>query len=173
MPKETRLTGPQRGIEGMIDRESGRNRTIATGRRRDRAVILADQRYCCSRLFIGGRLDLQLLQGPWTGGGAIDIHNNGFDIAVVDIFLLVREFLEFLERSIRFKFIQFEAQFGDPVTKCVPPAVLAEHKARTSEAGIHQHGMLQHAVLVDAGFMRECVLAHDCLVTRHLHASDA
>ncbi len=61
----------------------------------------------------------------------------------------------------------------------MPAAVLAEDEVRAADAdvpGPHDFvggRVLQHAVLVNPGFMRECVLADDRLVARHVHAGDA
>ena len=60
----------------------------------------------------------------------------------------------------------------------VPAAVLAQHQLGLLQAdvlGAHDFvglAMLEHAVLMDAGFVGEGVLADDGLVALHLHAGD-
>ena len=76
------------------------------------------------------RLHLQRLQGPGPRRCATCIHDDGFDIAVVDILFLIRKLLEFLERTIGFKFVEIEAKLNHSVAECVTPAVLAQNKAR-------------------------------------------
>ena len=68
------------------------------------------------------------------------------------------------------------AQAGQALAQRVPAAVLAQHQLRLGKAhvfGTHDFvgaAMLQHAVLVDAGFMRESILADHGLVARQAHS---
>ena len=70
------------------------------------------------------------------------------------------------------------AQIEDALAQGVPAAVLAQHQLGLRQAdvlGIHDlvgGALLEHAVLVDAGFVGEGVLADDGLVALHLNAGD-
>src|SRR5439155_1352577 len=73
---------------------------------------------------------------------------------------------------------QVEAELAQPVHEGVAARVLAEHQAVRVEAdrlGPHDlvvETVLQHAVLVDTGLVREGVVAHDRLVDRDGDAGD-
>ena len=74
---------------------------------------------------------------------------------------------------------QLEAEFLDALAQRGAAAVLAEHEVGARHADVvRAHDlvgrvMLQHAVLVDAGLVRERVFADDRLVARNRHAGDA
>jgi hypothetical protein len=75
--------------------------------------------------------------------------------------------------------IEMVAQFGDAVAQGGAPAVLAQHQVGLWDADIlGRHDLvsrafLEHAVLVDAGLVREGVLADHGLVALHGQAGDA
>ena len=116
---------------------------------------------------------------PRTGGRAFGPQHQRLDVAVEQLLLLVGERLEFLEHAVEFELVELEAQFLDPLAERVPAAVLAEHEVAARQAdvlGPHDlvgRVVLEHAVLVDARFVRERVLADDRLVARNRHAGDA
>ena len=72
-----------------------------------------------------------------------------------------------------------ETQLFDPLAERVPAAVLAQYEVRLAQPDVFRthdfvcRCVLQHAVLMDAGFVREGVLTDDGLVARDMHAGDA
>ena len=100
------------------------------------------------------------------------------DIKIRDVFFLVAQRLELGEQPFGDFFRQAIAQGGEPLQKGVPPRVLAQHDVVLRDAHIlGGHDLvslpvLQDAMLMDAGFMREGVRADDGLVGRDGLADD-
>ena len=75
--------------------------------------------------------------------------------------------------------VELEAQLLDAIAERMAAAVLAEDQVAARQAYILGaqdlvgRVMLQHAVLMDAGFVGKGILAHDRLVARNRHAGDA
>ena len=96
-----------------------------------------------------------------------------------DLLLLVRQLLEALEGGVEGGAVDLEAQLLERVAQGVAAGVLAEHervRLEPDRGGVHDlvgGALLQHAVLVDAGLVREGVAAHDRLVRLHLVAGQA
>src|SRR5690606_28999577 len=118
------------------------------------------------------------LQGPRAFRARFRAHHERFDVPVEQLLFLVGEGLEFLEQSIQLRLFDPEAELFHAFAECVTAAVLAEHEVRPREADVlRTHDFVggvvaQHAVLVNAGFVRERVLADDRLVARNRHAGD-
>ena len=128
---------------------------------------------------VAARLGRELDEGPGPAGGALGAQHQRLDVAVEQLLLLVGERLEFLEHAIEFQLIELEAERADTLAERVPAAVLAEHQMAARQADVLGtqdlvgRVVLEHAVLVDAGLVREGVLTHHRLVARDRHAGDA
>ena len=105
----------------------------------------------------------------------IDVHDDGFDITVVHVLLLVCQFFEFLECPVDLELVEVESQFGDPVAECVPPTVFAEHQVRVLQTDVFRaHDfvggcMLEHAVLVNTSLVGKSIRANNRLVSGNGH----
>jgi hypothetical protein len=124
--------------------------------------------------------DVQVLELPGAAVAAdLGLEHERFDVAVEEFLLLVGQRLEIVEHAREFGIGQLEAEFLDALAQGRAAAVLAKHEIGAGHAHVvRPHDlvrrvMLQHAVLVDAGFVRERVLADHCLVARNRHARDA
>jgi hypothetical protein len=97
-------------------------------------------------------------------------------ILVEDGLLLVCEVLEPLEGELEVVPFELEAEFVQTVAERVPPGMLPEHQLvrrpsdRLGRQDLVGDGRLQDAVLMDAGLVRESVVAHDGLVGLHRNA---
>ena len=101
-----------------------------------------------------------------------------FDVGVVDFLLAICQLLELLEDALELILVQVVAQILHAVAERVPATVLAQHQLRAGQAdvlGPHDlvgGTLLEHAVLMDAGFVGERILADDRLVALHGDAGD-
>ena len=108
----------------------------------------------------------------------LGLQHQRFDVAVVEFLLLVRQRLELFEHARELDVVELEAQFLDALAQRMAAAVFAQHQRGARQAHVlRTHDfvgrvMLEHAVLVDARFVREGVLADDRLVARNRHADD-
>jgi hypothetical protein len=77
-----------------------------------------------------------------------------------------------------FGIVDLEPELLHTLAECVATAVLAEHEIRARQADVLRthdlvrRSMTQHAVLMDAGFVCERVLADDRFVARYRHPGD-
>ena len=58
----------------------------------------------------------------------LGLQHQRFDVAVVQLLLLVRERLELLEHACEFDVVELEAQFLDALAQRMAAAVLAQHQ---------------------------------------------
>ena len=122
---------------------------------------------------------LKIHEAPRPAGRTFRAQHESLDVAVEQLLLLVGEGLELLEDAIELSLIELEAERLDPLAEGVTAAVLAEHEMAARQADVLRaqdfvrRMVFQHAVLVNAGLVREGVLAHDRLVARDRHAGDA
>ena len=99
--------------------------------------------------------------------------DQGDDIGVIDMLLAVGQILEAYERFLEGIVAQLVAQFLQLVLEGGAAGMLAHDQGRFLDADAGRGhdfvglGILQHAVLVDAAFMREGILANDRLVVLH------
>ncbi len=169
--------GADRAREGA---EQGVDRAVADGGFANFAAIWRAQAHAGSghARFAGGALDRQALQQEARCAAAGHCQHQGFQIGVVDFLFLVCQRLERSEHLVGLGVVERIAHARQPVFQGVAAAVLAEHQFRLGDAdilGMHDLvglAMLEHAVLVDAGLVREGVVADDCLVALHLLAGD-
>src|SRR5690606_17294920 len=97
-------------------------------------------------------------------------------VVVLDHALLLAQVLELREHLVELFVLHGVAQRAQAVADRGAAAVAAQHHLGVRPAdvgGVHDLvgvAIAQHAVLVDAGFVRERVLAHDRLVALHRHA---
>ena len=100
------------------------------------------------------------------------------DIAVVDFLFLVGQHFELLEDGLQLLAGEMVAERLGPIGERRPAAVFAEHEIGLGEAdvlGPHDFvgsRLLEHAVLMDAGFVGKRIAADDRLVPLHLNAGD-
>src|SRR5438876_1009061 len=100
------------------------------------------------------------------------------EILVVDVLLRVGERLEAVEDAVHVDLADLEAELLESRDQRVTPGVLAEDQAVRVEPdrlGLHDlviEAVLQDPVLVDAGLVREGVVADDRLVDRDRDAGD-
>ena len=95
------------------------------------------------------------------------------------ICFFVRDLLEALERGVQRLALDLEAQLLQRLAQRVAAGVLAQHDRvglQAHRGGVHDlvgRALLQHAVLVDAGLVRERVAPDDRLVGLHRVAGQA
>ncbi len=95
------------------------------------------------------------------------IGNQGFQVGIGDDLLLICQALEAFEGFIQLCLVHREAQFVQAGLEGMPAGMFAQHQAGLGHA--HRFGahdliglvVLEHAVLVDAGFMGKGIGAHD------------
>ena len=103
----------------------------------------------------------------------------GFDVGVVNVLFAVGQRLETFENLLQLLIVKMEAQVPDAVLESVPAAVLAQDQLGLSQTHIFRPhdfvgaALLEHAVLMNAGFVGKSVLADDGLVALHVDAGDA
>ena len=163
-----------------LDRLEGRvHRAVARGAALDAAAVAVLQTHQCPCRAVAARLGRELDQSPGPAGGALGAQHQRLDVAVEQLLLLVRQRLEFLEHTVEFRLIELEPERADALAERVPAAVLAEHQVSARQADILGaqdlvgRVVLEHPVLVNAGFVREGVFTHHRLVARDRHAGDA
>ena len=66
----------------------------------------------------------------------LGLQHQRFDVAVVELFLLVGQRLEFLEHAREFDLVELEAQFLDALAQRVAAAVFAQHQRRARQAHV-------------------------------------
>ncbi len=104
------------------------------------------------------------------GGGAQLLADQRLYVAVGDLLLLVGQLFEGGEGVVEVSLVQREAQLQQPFLEGMPAAELAQHQRAGRNAhgpGVHYLvgvGLLDDAVLVDAGLVAEGIGAHDGLV---------
>src|SRR3990172_2991658 len=119
---------------------------------------------------------LELVQRA-AGAGGLGGHDR-HQVLVVDLLLAVREILERLEGPVEVSAREVEAQVLEPGRERVAPRVLAQDElVRGAPDVLGPHDLvrellLEHAVLVDPGLVRERVLADDRLVGLDVDAGD-
>ena len=102
-----------------------------------------------------------------------------FEIGLGQLHFAISEFLESRERGFETVTMDLDPHFLERVAERGSPRVLAQHQlglAHTDRRRIHDlvgGAFAQHAVLVDAGLVRERVTAHDCLVELDRVAGEA
>src|SRR3954470_5314718 len=107
------------------------------------------------------------------------VRDQGLEIERRDLLLLVRHVLEALERRVQRRALDLVAELLERLAQRMPAGVFAEHDRVRLEAdrgGVHDlvgRPLLQHAVLVDAGLVRERVSPDDRLVGLHRVAGKA
>ncbi len=104
------------------------------------------------------------------------VRDDRFQVLVEDLLLLVGGLLEARERLVQLRLAQMIAQRLQLVLERVPAGMLAQDQLALGQTnGLRVHDLirafvLQHAVLMDAGLVRERVAAHDGLVDLHRQA---
>ena len=99
--------------------------------------------------------------------------HEGFQVGGGDFLLLVGDLLEAAEGLVQLGPLQMDAELGQMRPQRVAAGVLAQHDVGLGQPdvpGVHDlvgGALLQHPVLVDAGFVSEGILAHDRLVGLH------
>src|SRR5438309_587667 len=102
--------------------------------------------------------------------------DDGDQVVVEDVLLLVREILEPLGGLAELALVEIEPELSQPRGESGPARVLAHDELVGGPADVFRlHDLvgelfLEHAVLVDARLVGEGVLAHDGLVGLHVHA---
>src|SRR5205809_866206 len=102
--------------------------------------------------------------------------DDGDQVVVEDLLLLVREILEPLEGLAELALVEIEPELSQPRGESGPARVLAHDELVGGPADVFRlHDLvgelfLEHTVLVDARLVGEGVLAHDGLVGLHVHA---
>ena len=66
----------------------------------------------------------------------LGLQHQRFDVAVVQLLLLVRERLELFEHAREFHVVELEAQLLDALAQRVAAAVFAEHQRRARQADV-------------------------------------
>ena len=96
--------------------------------------------------------------------------DQGFNIFVIDALFAIGQGLEFHEEFVELLTLHRKPQCLQPVTERMPAAVFAQHQrvfGHANALGFHDFigfRILEHAVLVDAGLVRECVATDNGLV---------
>ncbi len=104
--------------------------------------------------------------------------NQGHDVAIVDLFLLIRQNLELVEDLLQLFRSDAEAERAGTVRKSRAATVFPKHQVGFGKANIFgshdfiRAAFLEHSVLVNARFVRECVASYDGFVALHFEASD-
>ena len=106
--------------------------------------------------------------------------DQGLQVLVENFVLLVGQILEAREGGVeRFFAVQHDAQFLQARAEGIAAGEFAQHQLVRAPAhvlGAHDFvglAVLEHAVLMDAGFVRESIGADDGLVRLHRIAGDA
>jgi hypothetical protein len=165
--------GQYDGLVGRIDRP------VTAGLALKRAPVGVLEPHGGQRAGAAVRLDVEMLQGPRTLRSVLGAQHQRLDVAVEQFLLAVGQRLEFLEHPVDLELIEVEAQLLHPLAKGMPATVFAEHQVAAREAhilGAHDlvgRKMFEHAVLMDAGLMREGILADHRLVARDRLAGNA
>ena len=101
------------------------------------------------------------------------IIDQGFEILIINMLFTVGQILETAERIFQSVFAQFIAQFLELFAEGMPSRMLA-HDQRSfrdpDRFGSHNFiglGIFQHAILMDAAFMRKGIPADNRLVVLH------
>jgi hypothetical protein len=108
-------------------------------------------------------------------GHARGVTRQGPEIPVIEGLLAVGQRLEPVEHEAEVLVIELEAQLDQPPPQGSTAGVLAQHqRAAVPAHGLGRHDLvrrpvLDDAVLVDPGLVRERVGAHDGLVGRDIH----
>ena len=104
------------------------------------------------------------------GDGFDAILNDGDEIFVVNLLLLVSQLGKEEVSPLQFFLIQLVPQLFVLLAQGMPPTVLAHHQRAADDShGLGSHDfvgerMFQHAVLMDPCFVSEGILSHHCLV---------
>ncbi len=127
---------------------------------------------------VGGGDDLQTLQAEELLGVFELVFDDGFEIFIEDFLLLVAEGFEAVEGLIDGFITEAEAELFETVFEGVASGVFAEDVAGLGPADIGgDHDfvggfILEHAILMDAGFVGKGVFSNDGLVALHVHAGE-
>ena len=130
------------------------------------------------RLPAGGRAQFCAQYRPLRSGGGIALHDRN-QIGIIDLAMFVGGSLELGKDPAQLLGRGRIAQLGQALGQGVLARMLAQNQGRARSAhAFRGHDLVgaavgQHAVLVDAGLVREGILADDCLVRRHGGAGDA
>ena len=121
---------------------------------------------------------MQVQQLPRTDRLRVQAERKRIQVAVEHFLLLVGQSLEAGKHLVELGLARLMAEIGQALAQRVAAGMLAEHELGAREAdvlGPHDLvglAMLEHAVLVDAGLVRERVVADDGLVARDGRADD-
>ena len=130
------------------------------------------------RPVLGAAEDLKRNQPHAVVGAHHLVVDQGDDVFVEDLLLFVRQVLEALERIAHGVVAQIVAQLLQLLLERMAARVLAQHQLRRRQPHrLRGHdlvgaGVLQHAVLMDAGLVGEGVGADDGLVGLHGEPGD-
>jgi len=119
------------------------------------------------------RCRVQVVELPRPERIRVESERKRVEVAVEYFALAVGERLEAREHVVDLGVVELMAEVGQPFTQRVPAGMLAEHELCARETDVlRTHdlvglAMLEHAVLMDAGFVRERVVADDRLVARN------
>ena len=111
-------------------------------------------------------------------GPAGHIANQLKQVSVFDRLDLVRQSHKTAVDVVQLGPVEGKTQLFIAYPQSIPSRVLAQHQfVARSTHGLRRYdliggGILDHSILMDPGFMRECVPAYDRLVRLHVHASD-
>ena len=131
------------------------------------------------RRAVGAGLDVERLELEGALGLAHLVGDDRLQVERGHALLAVGDLLEALERGVQRGAVDGEAELLQRLAQRVAAGVLAQHDRVRLEAdrrGVHDlvgRALLEHAVLVDAGLVREGVAADDRLVRLHLVAGQA
>src|SRR5882672_67826 len=163
---------------GLDCLERSVDRPIAVGLSLKWLFTLAGQLDGCARGPGEPRDRVQPNECPGSCSAALQSQHERFDVAVEQFLLAIGERLEFLEHAIELHFIEFETEFLNALAKSMPATVFAEHEMGARKAHVLRphdlvgRAVLQHAVLMDAGFVRKRIFTNHRLVARDRHAGD-
>ena len=161
-------------VDGAV---GGVDRAVADRRRLVRQAVGEQHAHRRGGPQLGAAADLQVLEVVLLVAGAALVGDDRLEVAVGDVALAVGELLEAHEGALQLLLVERVAELLEAVAQRVAAGELAEHQRA---AGAHLGGLhdlegaavLEHAVLVDAGVVREGVGADHRLVGLHHHAGE-
>ena len=177
---DAELAQPRLALRRRVDRAEDRvDRAVAGEVADDLLVVGRADRDARVRRAPVGDVDVEPLErvgaqlvAELVGDERLEVHRGHGLLAVGDL-------LEALERGVQRLAVDLEAQLLQRALERVPARVLAEHEVvalQPDRRGVHdlvRRAVLEHAVLVDAGLVRERVAPDDRLVRLHRVAGEA
>src|SRR5947207_4623432 len=157
--------------------EDGVDRTVAGGRLVELPPVAGEERHGGSGRRAGAADRVEARQLPAARRPVLEeADEQRVEVAVVDLLLLVREPLQLLEYLVDLLRLELVAEIVQPRVQRMAAAVLAEHEVAALEADVlGPHHLVRllvvdHPVLVDAGFVGEGVLPDHRLVARDVES---